>query len=93
MIAHGSHSVGIKDGGPGLPIVNWSTKGGDLRAAHFLGLHALQVLPITAFLISKHRSWTIGLKTAYVFALSGAYALLIALLYFEAIHGLPLLRM
>jgi len=93
MIAHGSHSVGVKDGGPGLPIVNWSTKGGDLRAAHFLGLHALQVLPITAFLISKHRSWTIGLKTAYVFALSGAYALLIALLYFEAIHGLPLLRM
>ena len=93
MIAHGSHSVGVKDGGPGLPIVNWSTKGRDLRAAHFLGLHALQVLPIISFLISKHRSWTISRKTAYVFALSGAYALLIALLYFQATHGLPLLKM
>src|SRR5580692_10182309 len=93
MLAHGSHSVGVKDGGPGLPIVNWSTKGGDLRAAHFLGLHALQVLPLIAFLISRHRSWTISRKTAYVLAFSGAYALLIALLYFQAIHGLPLLRM
>ncbi len=92
MIANGSHSVGVKDGGPGLPIVNWSTKGGDLRAAHFLGLHALQVLPIVGFLISRHRSWTTSQKTAYVLALSGAYALVIGFLYFQAIHGLPLLR-
>lgn len=92
MIAHGSHSVGVKDGGPGLPIVNWSTQGGDLRAAHFLGLHALQVLPILAFLISRHKRWTINQKIASVLALSGSYALLIAVLYFQAIHGSPLLR-
>jgi len=93
MIAHGSHAVGVKDGGPGLPIVNWSTRGGDLRAAHFLGLHALQVLPIAGFLIGRHKRWAIGQKTAYVCALSGAYALLIAGLYFQAMHGSPLLRM
>jgi hypothetical protein len=92
MIAHGSHSVGVKDGGPGLPIVNWSTKGGDLRAAHFLGLHALQLFPIVGFLISRHRSWTTSQKTAYVLALSGAYALLIGFLYFQAIEGLPVVR-
>jgi hypothetical protein len=93
MLAHGSHAVGVKDGGPGLPIVNWSTSGGDLRAAHFLGLHALQVLPIVGFLIGRHKRWTISQKTAYVLALSGAYAVLIAVLYFQAIHGSPLLRM
>ena len=93
MIAHGSHAVGVADGGPGLPIVNWSTSGGDLRVAHFLGLHALQILPIAGFLIGKHRKWVVGQKTAYVLALSGAYALLIAALYYQAIHGAPLLRM
>jgi hypothetical protein len=93
MIAQGSHSIGVKDGGPGLPIVNWSTKAGDLRAAHFLGLHALQILPILGLLISKHRSWTTSQKTAYILALAGAYALLIALLYLQAMHGSPLLRM
>ena len=91
MIARGAHSVGVKDGGPGLPIVNWSTKGGDLRAAHFVGLHALQVLPIVAFFISRRKSWTIRQKTVWVLAFSGAYALFVAVLYFRAIHGLPLL--
>jgi hypothetical protein len=93
MVAHGSHSIGVKDGGPGLPIVNWSTQGGDLRAAHFLGLHALQVLPIVGFLISRHKRWAISQKTAYVLALFAAYSLLIAALYFQAIHGSPLLRL
>ncbi len=93
MLAHGSHAVGVKDGGPGLPIVNWSTSGGDLRAAHFLGLHALQVLPLVGFLIGRHKSWTTSQKSAYVLALSGAYALFIALLYLQATHASPLLRM
>lgn len=88
--AVGAHSVGVPDGGPGLPIVGWSTVGGDLRAAHFLGLHALQVLPFLgwlltrrrkfAFLNEKHRMallWTAGL----------GYLGVVLLLLWQALRG------
>lgn len=77
MGARMSHTVGGPDGGKGLPFVNWSISKGDLRIAHFVGMHALQVLPILAWFILRDLSLT--LIAGFLYALLAVRVLTVAL--------------
>lgn len=80
----GAHTVGAPDGGPGIPGTGWSREHGDLRVPHFLGLHAMQILPLLAMLWKpKRASWMI--------AAGGAYGLVFALALAQALAGQPFL--
>jgi len=48
----GSHGIGVEAGGPGMPLTNWSTVGGDLRIPHFVGLHAIHFLLLAVLALS-----------------------------------------
>ncbi len=86
----GAHSVGVDDGGPGLPLVGWSTAGGDLRIAHFFGLHALQVLPLlewSIMLVASHIGLSMPSQVALVWIAGLAYGGWLALLTWQALRG------
>src|SRR5262245_33068455 len=92
MVAHGQSVVGVAPGGPGLPVLNWSTRGGDLRIAHFLGIHALQILPIAAWIIGQPKGLSMRAKLTAVGAVSAGLVLLMGFVFLQALNGLPLLR-
>lgn len=88
----GSHTFGAKDGGPGLPLVGWSTTAGDMRPAHFLGLHGMQVLPLLAALLARQRRRSEALRLALVRASGVAYLGLTAAIALQALRGMSIIH-
>lgn len=92
MIFQQAHTVGAPDGGPGLPLVNWSTRAGDLRVAHLLGLHSIQILPLAGFAIARYgKNLRAAGQLACVFAFAFLYVGLAMTLFWQAMSGRPLM--
>ncbi|GAA1580630.1 hypothetical protein [Actinoplanes couchii] len=85
----GAHSVGVPDGGPGMPITGWSTTGGDLRISHFVGLHALQALPLLAYALGRWTGFAERVRAGLVLVGGIAYAGLVLLLTWQALRAQP----
>ena len=86
MSAQPGHSVGATGGA--VPVFGWNRSGGDLRIAHFLGIHAEQAIPLLALALAPLsrplRRWGLVLGTA-------AYCSLTFAVFAQAVAGRPLL--
>jgi hypothetical protein len=87
---HGSHFVGTPSPGAAtLPGLGWSLEVGDLRPAHFLALHAMQVLPLLGLWLDRRGRPDAGRR---LWTAAAVYAVLTFAVFAQALMGLPLVR-
>jgi hypothetical protein len=83
MSSQMSHSVGAINDNSNWWIIGWSNTVGDLRVSHFIGMHALQILPLLSFYIFKNTKATI--------VISILYGLLATTTLVQALNGKPII--
>ena len=86
MTVAGAHTVGGPDGGPGLPGTGWSTEHGDLRVSHFVGLHAMQALPLVALVLGRRRLRD-AVRVRLALTAAASYVALFGILLAQALRG------
>jgi hypothetical protein len=89
ILANGSgHWVGgIKSDLNGLPLVGWSTTGGDLRVPHFFATHMMQAMPLLGLIVDKF----MPLKAKLMIGIGSAFGIAVVFLtYQQAMAGKPL---
>jgi hypothetical protein len=88
LAGNGSHWVeAAATDANGVLLFRWARDGGDLRVAHFFGMHAMQVLPLVGFWAGNRLSRRVGLVAVLLTA--SLYSLLTAHTFIEALAGRP----
>ena len=91
----GSHWVGGAPTDAGaVPLVHWSRTGGDLRVAHFFGIHAMQIIPLfglTLVWLQRAVNLSASAARAILIGASAAFAVLCAATFAQALRGQPLI--
>lgn len=88
MIGQESHSVGAEATAT-VPLLNWSLTSGDLRVAHFIGLHSLQIIPFTGFLASYWYRESHRKALSIVGFVGASYSVFIGATFWQALRGNP----
>lgn len=86
MSAQPGHAVGLEGGR--VALFGWNRSGGDLRIAHFLGIHAEQAIPLFAVMLG---SLAAPARRRLLIAGIAAYVALTLAIFFQAIAGRALL--
>lgn len=88
MSSAGTH-VGIMTvGAATLPLMGWSAEIGDIRPAHFMALHAMQMLPLIGLVFDRQ-----GIAARQMGWVALAYTLVTLAIFAQALAGLPLIRL
>ncbi len=83
MSSRTGHWVGgVATDAGGAPIFGWSRTGGDLRVAHFFGLHAMQGIPLVGYLVQRS-----GRGAALLWASLALWTLVTIALFAQALAG------
>jgi hypothetical protein len=85
------HWVGglLSDSG-GLPLVKWSRSGGDLRVAHFFGIHAMHFIPAFALALGVARvPQASAVRAVWIFAF--VFTAFCVWTFVQARNGMPFL--
>lgn len=86
---HGA-MVGGSGAGSVIPLFGWSGTGGDLRVAHFVGLHAAQVLPLLGLALN---AWETRDTRPALIAASVLWSAATLGLFIQALAGRPFIAL
>jgi len=79
---------GVRSDAGGVPVFGWSRTGGDLRIAHFLGIHAMHVLPVVGFAAGRFLPGARAVSAVVI--ASVVYTALAGTTLVMALEGMPL---
>lgn len=86
--ANGGPFIGVDPAaGPFMPLTGWSLSGGDYRISHFLGVHAMQAVPIGVLILLA--ILPTGIVAGLTLPLAGGWAGLTLCTLARASNGLP----
>ena len=89
MSSMAGHFIGTAAPGAAVvPLMGWSASVGDLRPAHFVSLHAMQVLPLLGLWIDRQ-----GRSAGLIRGAALMYAVITMALFAQAMMGLPVIRL